>query len=92
MVTSLVVNGESLDEVSLAGRCRTDALRRLCHMHPARASHVQTLALQNCKHPTLLVTLALEAEEEWMRWKGREGGREGEEGGRRDIEGEQVLW
>lgn len=63
VVTSLVFNGESLDEVSLAGRCRTAAIKSLCCVHPSRAALVQSLAVANCKHPTLALSIALEAEE-----------------------------
>ncbi len=67
VVTSLVLNGETLDEVSLAGRCRTSAIHMLCHMHPAKSAYVQALAISNCKHPTLALSLALEEEENRMR-------------------------
>ena len=67
VVRGLVLNGETLDEVSLAGRCRTSAVRSLCHMHPARCAVVQSLAVSHCKHPTLALTLALEAEEKRSR-------------------------
>ena len=67
VVTSLVLNGETLDEVSLAGRCRTSAIHMLCHMHPAKAAYVQALAISNCKHPTLALSLALEEEDNRMR-------------------------
>ena len=67
VVTSLVLNGETLDEVSLAGRCRTSAVRMLCRMHPAKSAYVQALAISHCKHPTLVLSLALEAEENRMR-------------------------
>ena len=66
-MTSLVLSGETLDEVSLAGRCRTGAIHMLCHMHPAKSAYVQSLAVNNCKHPTLALLLALEAEENRMR-------------------------
>ena len=63
VVTSLVMNGETLDEVSLAGRCRATAIKLLCCMHPPQSAYVQYLAVTNCKHPTLALWLALEAEE-----------------------------
>ena len=63
VITSLVFNGETLDEVSLAGRCRTAAIRALCNMHPSRAAMVQSMAVAQCKHPTLALSIALEAEE-----------------------------
>ena len=65
-MTSLVLNGESLDEVSLAGRCRTAAIKALCCMHPSRAAMVQSLSVAHCKHPTLALSIALEAEERKM--------------------------
>ena len=68
-MSSLVLNGETLDEVSLAGRCRTAAIRMICHMHPARAGYVQWLAVNNCKHPTLALLLALETDEKHARYK-----------------------
>ena len=67
-MSSLVLNGESLDEVSLAGRCRTAAIKALCSMHPSRAAMVQSLSVANCKHPTLALSIALEAEERKMRY------------------------
>ena len=67
MVTSLVLNGEALDEVSLAGRCRTSAIHMLCHMYPARTAYVQSLAVSHCKHPTLALSLALDVEDSRMR-------------------------
>lgn len=67
VVTSLVFNGETLDEVSLAGRCRTAAIKSLCSMHPSRAAMVQSLAVTHCKHPTLALSIALEAEERKMK-------------------------
>ena len=65
-MTSLVSNGESLDEVSLAGRCRTAAIKALCSMHPPRAVMVQSLSIAQCKHPTLALSIALESEERKM--------------------------
>ncbi len=62
VVTHLVLNGETLDEVSLAGRCRASAIKTLCIMHPTQAAYVQGLAIDNCKHPTLALWLALQAE------------------------------
>ena len=62
VVTHLVLNGETLDEVSLAGRCRANAIKALCLMHPSQAAYVQSLAVDNCKHPTLALWLALQAE------------------------------
>ena len=67
VVTSLIFNGETLDEVSLAGRCRTAAIKSLCSMHPSRAAMVQSLAVAHCKHPTLALSIALEAEERKMK-------------------------
>ena len=67
VVSALVLHGETLDEISLAGRCRTNAIRMLCHMHPARSAFVQHLAVSHCKHPTLALSLALESEENRMR-------------------------
>lgn len=69
VVTSLVLNGETLDEVSLAGRCRTNAIHMLCHMHPSKSAYVQSLAVSHCKHPTLVLSLALEEEKNRMRLK-----------------------
>ncbi len=64
VVTHLVVSGETLDEVCLAGRCRAAAIKSLVTMHPSQAAYVQRLAVDNCKHPTLALWLALEAEED----------------------------
>ena len=55
-MTSLAVNGEVLDDVTLSGRCRTMALHLLCAMHQSKAGYVQMLAVQSCKHPTGSVT------------------------------------
>ena len=73
-MTSLVLNGETLDEVSLAGRCRTNAIRMLCHMHPSKSAYVQSLAVSHCKHPTLVLSLALEEEKNRMRLRSCCGG------------------
>ena len=67
VVTSLIFNGETLDEVSLAGRCRTAAIKALCSMHPSRAAMVQSLSVAHCKHPTLALSIALETEERKMK-------------------------
>ena len=63
VLTSLLVNGESQDEVSLAGRCRTAALSSLLHLHPPSSPHAQALSLLHHKHPTLALSIALAAEE-----------------------------
>ena len=63
VVTSLVLNGEALDEVSLSGRCRTTAVKSLCALHPPRSAYVQSLAVRNCKLPTLALSLALDSED-----------------------------
>ncbi|CAI8032929.1 Integrator complex subunit 2, partial [Geodia barretti] len=63
VLTSLLVNGETQDEVSLAGRCRTTALSSLLHLHPPSSPHAQSLALLHHKHPTLALSIALSAEE-----------------------------
>ena len=39
----------------------------LCQMHPAKSAYVQSLAISNCKHPTLALSLALDAEENRLR-------------------------
>ena len=64
VLTSLLVNGESQDEVSLAGRCRTAALSSLLLLHPPSSPHAQALSLLHHKHPTLALSIALAAEEE----------------------------
>ena len=56
-----MLNGEAQDEVSISGRCRTKALRMLCSLHPPVMTSIQTLAVDNLKHPTLALFLALEA-------------------------------
>lgn len=63
VVTSLVLSGESMDEVSLAGRCRTLAIQHLCIMNPQQAARVQTLSLKHHRHPGLALSLALDADE-----------------------------
>ena len=63
VVTSLVLNGESMDEVSLAGRCRSLSIQHLCLMNPERAAYVQTLSLKHHRHPGLALSLALDADE-----------------------------
>ena len=63
VLTSLLVNGETQDEVSLAGRSRTSALFSLLHLHPPSSPHAQSLSLTHHKHPTLALTIALSAEE-----------------------------
>ena len=60
MVRSLLLKGEEQDEVSTAGRCRTKALRMLCSVHPPIMTSIQSLAIDNRKHPTLALFLALE--------------------------------
>ena len=62
VITSLLVSGESQDEVSLAGRGRTAALASLLHLHPPSAPHLQSLSLLHHKHPTLALSIALSAE------------------------------
>ncbi|KAL5467653.1 hypothetical protein EMCRGX_G031914 [Ephydatia muelleri] len=63
VITSMVLNGESMDEVSLAGRCRTLSIQHLCLMNPERAAYVQTLLLKHHRHPGLALSLALDADE-----------------------------
>eukprot|EP00731_Ephydatia_muelleri_P025979 Em0018g79a len=63
VITSMVLNGESMDEVSLAGRCRTLSIQHLCLMNPERAAYVQTLSLKHHRHPGLALSLALDADE-----------------------------
>ena len=52
-----------MDEVSLAGRCRTLATQHLCIMNPERAAYVQALSLKHHRHPGLALSLALDADE-----------------------------
>ena len=61
VVRRLLLNGEAQDEVSISGRCRTKALRMLCSLHPPVITSIQSLAVDNLKHPTLALFLALEA-------------------------------
>ena len=52
-----------MDEVSLAGRCRSLSIQHLCLMNPERAAYVQTLSLKHHRHPGLALSLALDADE-----------------------------
>ena len=54
------MNGESLDEISLAGRLRSQMLRDLVMLQPAQASYVQWLAYTHQKLPTLMIFIALD--------------------------------
>ena len=62
VVTSLVTNGETLDEISLAGRLRSQTLRGLVTLVPSHSSFVQWLAYTNQKLPTLMIFIALDIE------------------------------
>ena len=63
-MTTLVANGEALDEISQAGRVRSRAIQSLIAMNPSRASYVQWLACQHQKLPTLMIFIALDAEKQ----------------------------
>ena len=68
-----------MDEVSLAGRCRTLAIQHLCIMSPEKAAYVQALSLKHHRHPGLALSLALDADEKLgavLREKGSEAARE----------------
>ena len=56
----LVLNGESLDEISLAGRLRSRSIQDLVTLYPSQASYVQWLAYTNQKLPTLMIFVALD--------------------------------
>ena len=60
MLKSLILNGESLDEISLAGRVRSHAIQDLVAMHPSQAAYVQWMAYTNQKLPTLMIFIALD--------------------------------
>ena len=60
VVTSLVINGESLDEISLSGRLRSRVLRDLMALSPTHSSYIQWLAYTHMKLPTLMIFIALE--------------------------------
>ncbi len=60
VLKSLVLNGESLDEISLAGRLRSRSIQDLVIMYPSQASYVQWLAFTNQKLPTLMIFVALD--------------------------------
>ena len=60
VVQTLIVNGESQDEISTAGRQRTLLLRQLCTFNPHRTLLVQQLALTNLKQPSLVLYLGLD--------------------------------
>ena len=62
VVASLVLNGETLDEISLAGRLRSQTLRGLVSLFPSQSSYVQWLAYTNQKLPTLMIFIALDLE------------------------------
>lgn len=62
VVTSLVTKGETLDEISLAGRLRSQTLRGLVTLIPSHSSYVQWLAYTNQKLPTLMIFIALDIE------------------------------
>ena len=64
VVASLVLNGETLDEISLAGRLRSQTLRGLVSLFPSQSSYVQWLAYTNQKLPTLMIFIALDLEAE----------------------------
>ena len=63
-MTTLVTNGEALDEISQGGRVRSRAIQSLIAMNPSRASYVQWLACQHQKLPTLMIFIALDAEKQ----------------------------
>ena len=54
------MNGESLDEISLSGRLRSQTVRDLVAMHPTQAPYIQWLAYTNQKLPTLMIFIALD--------------------------------
>ena len=80
MLKSLILNGESLDEISLAGRLRSQAIQDLVSMHPSQASYVQWLAYTSQKLPTLMIFIALDFDSGMSQEKGTEI-KEGHRGG-----------
>ena len=81
MLKSLILNGESLDEISLAGRVRSQAIQDLVAMHPSQAPYVQWLAYSNQKLPTLMIFIALDNDANLLHENKGAEQREGRRGG-----------
>uniref|UniRef100_A0A8K9WXX6 Integrator complex subunit 2 n=1 Tax=Oncorhynchus mykiss TaxID=8022 RepID=A0A8K9WXX6_ONCMY len=53
-------NGECQDEESMGGRCRTEALRKLCQINPSQALNIRAMVVEECHLPGLSVALTLD--------------------------------